>query len=87
MQFRPFVYDAMNQQVPVAIEPMTPQDAANYGVHDGQIVDITVEGPSGGTYANVAIRANDASALECHVDTEEANAMSINSLSKIKIKK
>ena len=66
---------------------MTPQDAANYGVHDGQIVDIIVEGPRGGTYANVAIRANDASALECHVDTEEANAMSINSLSKIKIKK
>jgi hypothetical protein len=28
VQFRPFVYDAMNQQVPVAIEPMTPQDAA-----------------------------------------------------------
>ena len=28
MQFRPFVYDAANQQVPVAIEPMTPQDAA-----------------------------------------------------------
>ena len=28
VQFRPFVSDAMNQQVPVAIEPMTPQDAA-----------------------------------------------------------
>lgn len=28
MQFRTFVYDAMNRQVPVAIEPMTPQDAA-----------------------------------------------------------
>ena len=28
MQFRPFVYDAMNRQVPVAIELMTPQDAA-----------------------------------------------------------
>ena len=28
MQFRPFVYDAMNRQVPVAIEPMTPQDVA-----------------------------------------------------------
>ena len=28
MQFRPLVYDAMNRQVPVAIEPMTPQDAA-----------------------------------------------------------
>ena len=24
VQFRPFVYDAMNQRVPVAIEPMTP---------------------------------------------------------------
>ena len=31
MQFRPFVYDAMNRQVPVAIEPMTPQDAALTG--------------------------------------------------------
>lgn len=66
---------------------MTPQDAARYGVHDGQIVDIEIEGPRGGTYANVAVRANDASALECHVDTEEANAMSINSSTKIKIKK
>ena len=28
MQFRPFVYDAANHQVPVVIEPMTPQDAA-----------------------------------------------------------
>ena len=28
VQFRPFVYDAANQQAPVAIEPMTPQDAA-----------------------------------------------------------
>lgn len=66
---------------------MTPQDAACYGVHDGQIVDIEIDGPRGGVYSNVAVRANDASALECHVDTEEANAMNLNSLSKIKIKK
>ena len=66
---------------------MTPQDAVNYGVHDGQIVDIEIDGPRGGVYANVAVRANDASALECHVDTEEANAMNINSSTKIKIKK
>ena len=26
--FRPFVYDAANQQIPVVIAPMTPQDAA-----------------------------------------------------------
>lgn len=66
---------------------MTPSDAAYYGVHDGQIVNIEIEGSRGGTYANVAIRANDASALECHIDTEEANAMNLNSLSKIRIKK
>lgn len=28
MQFRPFVYDTTNHQVPVVIEPMTLQDAA-----------------------------------------------------------
>jgi len=28
VQFRPFVYDATNQQVPIVIEPMTQQDAA-----------------------------------------------------------
>jgi propanediol utilization protein len=66
---------------------MTLQDAERYGVHDGEIVDIVVEGPRGGTYANVIVRANNSSALECHVDTEEANAMDIKSSTKIKIKK
>ena len=66
---------------------MTLQDAAAYGVHDGQVVDIVVDGPRGGTYANVIVRANDTSALECHLDTEEANAMNVNSSTKIKIKK
>lgn len=28
MQFRPSVYDAADQQVPIVIEPITPQDAA-----------------------------------------------------------
>ena len=35
VQFRPFVYDAMNQRVPVAIEPMTPQDAATTTTEHG----------------------------------------------------
>lgn len=64
---------------------MTPQDAANHGVHDGQIVKIQIDGPRGGIYGNVVIRATDTSALECHLDTEEANAMDINSSTKIKI--
>lgn len=66
---------------------MTPQDARNLGVHDGQTVSIQFDDLRGGIYSNVAIRANDASALECHIDIEEANAMSIKSNSKIKILK
>ncbi len=66
---------------------MTPEDAKNLGVHDGEIVSIKFEDLRGGIYSNVAIRANDASKLECHIDIEEANAMGINSKSKITIVK
>lgn len=64
---------------------MTPKDAKNFEVHDGQIVSIQFDDLRGGIYNNVAIRANDDCALECHIDIDEANAMIINSKSKIKI--
>lgn len=66
---------------------MTPKDAECLGVCDGEMVSIKFEGLRGGIYSNVAIRANDASKLECHLDIEEANAMSMNSSSKVKIVK
>lgn len=66
---------------------MTLEDARNLGVHDGEIVSIKFEDLRGGVYSNVAIRANDSSHLECHLDIEEANAMGINSKSKITIVK
>lgn len=66
---------------------MNCEDAKYLGVEDGQVVPIEVSGPRGGIYNNVAIRVSDVSVLEFHADTEEANAMNINSLSKIKIKK
>jgi len=66
---------------------MTPEDAKHLGVCDRDMVSIKVEGLRGGIYSNVAVRANDASKLECHLDIEEANAMSINSTSKVKIVK
>lgn len=64
---------------------MTPQDAAAYGVSDGQIVKIEIQGARGGVYGNVAVRATDTSSLECHIDTEEANAMDIDSSTRISI--
>ena len=66
---------------------MTPEDAKNLGVCDGDIVSIKCDDLRGGVYSNVAIRANDTSKLECHLDIEEANAMGINSRSKIVIVK
>lgn len=64
---------------------MAPQDALYYGVKDGDIVKIEVCGPRGGTYNNVAIRVTASSALECHIDTEEANAMNVGSADKVSI--
>lgn len=66
---------------------MTPEDAVNLGVRDGERVTIQTDGLRGGTYTNVVIRANSASSLEFHVDTEEANAMGLTSASQITIVK
>ena len=43
MQFRPFVYGAANQQVPVAIKPIEPQDAATTIKEPRQQTDWTSE--------------------------------------------
>lgn len=64
---------------------MTLEEAKHLGVADGEQVTIQIDGLRGGTYSNVAIRANNTSALECHIDTEEANAMNLTATSKITI--
>lgn len=64
---------------------MNIEDTKRFNVYDGQIVSVEVNGERSGIYGNVAIRANDTSILECHIDTEEANAMCVNSSSKVRI--
>lgn len=64
---------------------MTQEEAKHLGVSDGEQVSIQIDGLRGGNYSNVVIRANNTSALECHIDTEEANAMKLASTSKITI--
>lgn len=66
---------------------MSPSDALKFGVHDGETVKIETEGIRGGIFNNVAIRVTETSALECHLDTEEANAMGLSGTSKITIVK
>jgi len=66
---------------------MLPDDARRFGVTDGQIVSIRIDGARGGMLDNVVIRVNDTSALECHIDTEEGNAMNLKTGSRITIVK
>ena len=66
---------------------MTLQEANDFGVTDGEAVTIQIDGLRGGTYSNVVIRANNTSALEFHIDMEEANAMHLATTSRITILK
>ena len=64
---------------------MTAAEAAAYGVTNGQTVSMEFDGPRCGILGNVAIRAGEGHALECHVDTEEANALAITSKTTFKL--
>ena len=64
---------------------MHPDDAVKFGVHDGEIIKIEIPGIRGGVLDHVLVRATNESKLECHIDTEEANAMGLDASSYIKI--
>lgn len=64
---------------------MTTAEAAERGLHDGEVVSIAFDGLRGGRLDNVIIRANDSSALDCHIDTEEANALQLKNGSEVEI--
>ena len=64
---------------------MLPEDAARMGVHDGQVVSLEVDGIRGGILRNTIVRVTGQSGLECHIDTEEANALGLSSSSRVKI--
>ncbi len=53
---------------------MTPSDAENYGVKDGQSVKISVNTERPVTFDNVIIRVNPNFSLAMHIDFDEANA-------------
>ncbi len=54
---------------------MTPKDAADFGVENGQIVSVSVEGTGRATiFEDVVIRVSEKYALAMHIDTDECNA-------------
>ena len=52
-------------------------DAEKFGVKDKDVVSVQTEGMRGLRFDNVLVRANDAFALEMHVDLEEGNAAGV----------
>lgn len=54
---------------------MTPADAAEFGVSNGQIVQLAVNCPGRNLiFGDVVVRVREDFALACHLDTDEANA-------------
>jgi putative phosphotransacetylase len=54
---------------------MTPEDAKEFGVTNGQIVSIKVTGTGRDiTFGDVVVRVSPKFALACHIDTDESNA-------------
>ena len=55
---------------------MTPADAAEFGVTNGQIVEVKVVTETGRnlTFGDTVIRVSEKYALAMHIDTDESNA-------------
>jgi acetate kinase len=56
---------------------MTPEDALRFGLRDGDVVSIRVEGERSVVFGDVAIRVSPKFKLEMHLDTDEANAAQV----------
>ncbi|ADU28205.1 PduL/EutD family phosphate acyltransferase [Ethanoligenens harbinense] len=53
---------------------LSPDDAARYALHDGQVVSVRVGGPRALVFDEVVVRVSSAYNTVMHVDVDEANA-------------
>lgn len=58
---------------------MTPADAKELELKDGETVRIEINGKRGGIMGDTLVRVSPKYALECHIDTDEANAFDFKS--------
>jgi propanediol utilization protein len=66
---------------------MPPQTARQLGLRNGDEVDVEIGGERAGVMRGVVIRATDDSALEMHIDVEEANAFCLKNDDLVRIRK
>lgn len=64
---------------------MNPAQAAERGFHDGQVVSLKIDGERGGLLDNVIVRVTEGGNLDCHIDTEEANAFHVKCGSTVRV--
>jgi propanediol utilization protein len=62
---------------------MSPADIEYYGVQDGDIMKLQIEGPCGLTFDNVKVRQHPKVKLEVHIDTDEGNACDLASATRM----
>lgn len=56
---------------------MSPYEAAGFGLKDGDVVALQVEGERAAVLNNLVVRSGKAHSLEAHIDKDEANACGI----------
>ncbi|MBQ6885539.1 MAG: phosphate propanoyltransferase [Clostridia bacterium] len=66
---------------------MSTDEGAQFGLSDGQYVDVEVEGARRTKFYDVQVRVHKDFRLEMHIDTDDANAAGIGNGAKVKIVK
>ena len=64
---------------------MSTEEGAQFGLSDGQYVDVEVEGARRTKFYDVQVRVHKDFRLEMHIDTDDANAAGIGNGAKVKI--
>ena len=56
---------------------LAPDEAEAFGVKDGDVVSLVVEGPRPGTLDGIIVRSGKGHLMEAHIDKDEANACAL----------
>jgi putative phosphotransacetylase len=64
---------------------MGPDDAAHYGVKDGQRMSLRVHSSCRTTFENLLVRVGKKIKLEVHLDTDEGNASDLDHATKVEL--
>ncbi|NIP85654.1 MAG: phosphate propanoyltransferase [Planctomycetales bacterium] len=64
---------------------MNQQDAAYYGVQNGDRMSLAIESSCGVVFRDLLVRADETSKLEVHIDTDEGNAADLENATKCEL--